>query len=246
MKPRELYSGPAPAAQAQMGAGILEAGANIGRSIQSGYESIGKSIGAGLQAVGGAVGQYQTAKSANKVTESLLGNEELSKTILGVSGQQRVDMLSSFRDTIAQHGQMGGAQFSSQLLTPIHEYAQIGRQYTQQQELAKIAAEASRYNAELGAEAHRFVGALPYGMPKGGGGISASSFLPPAPAPAAAAPGLEPFTSVPANQVDAFKRDPMNTGVPVTAAGLDAWMSDRLKRQKAAGANTTPNLRMGP
>jgi len=59
MKPRELYSGPAPAAQAQMGAGILEAGANIGRSIQSGYESLGKSLGAGLQAVGGAVGQYR-------------------------------------------------------------------------------------------------------------------------------------------------------------------------------------------
>jgi hypothetical protein len=228
-----------------MGAGILEAGANIGRSIQSGYESIGKSIGAGLQAVGGAVGQYETAKSANKVTESLLGNEELSKTILGVSGQQRVDMLSSFRDTIAQHGQMGGAQFSSQLLTPIHEYAQIGRQYTQQQELAKIAADASRYNAELGAETSRFVGALPYGMPKGGAGISASSFFPPAAAPSVV-PGPEPYTNVPANQVDAFNRDPMNTGVPATAAGLDAWMSDRLKRQNAAGANTTLNLRMGP
>jgi hypothetical protein len=66
MKPRELYSGPAPAAQAQMGAGILEAGANIGRSIQSGYESIGKSIGAGLQAVGGAYGDYKKMQSQVK------------------------------------------------------------------------------------------------------------------------------------------------------------------------------------
>jgi hypothetical protein len=245
MKPRELYSGPAPAAQAQMGAGILEAGANIGRSIQSGYESIGKSIGAGLQAVGGAVGQYETAKSANKVTESLLGNEELSKTILGISGQQRVDMLSSFRDTIAQHGQMGGAQFSSQLLTPIHEYAQIGRQYTQQQELAKTAADASRYNAELGAETSRFVGALPYGMPKGGAGVSASTFIPPVAAPSVV-PGPEPYTNVPASQVEAFKSDPNNLGVPVTAEGLAAWSANYLKQKKAAGSTATPNLRMGP
>jgi hypothetical protein len=244
MKPRELYSGPAPAAQAQMGAGILEAGANIGRSIQSGYESLGKSLGAGLQAVGGAVGQYETAKSANKVTESLLGNEELSKTILGVSGQQRVDMLSSFRDTIAQHGQMGGAQFSSQLLTPIHEYAQIGRQYTQQQELAKTAADASKYNAEIGAEAHRFVGALPYGMPKGGAGVSASSFFPPATAPAVVL-GPEPYTNVPASQVKAFKNDPMNAGVPLTVEGLAAWSADYLKKERERGVNRTPNFTIG-
>jgi len=142
MKPRELYSGPAPAAQAQMGAGVLEAGANIGRSIQSGYQALGQGLASGITSaagsIAGAMGQLNTMKAANKVTESLLGNEELSKTILGVSGQQRVDMLSSFRNTIAQHGQMGGAQFSSQLLTPIHEYANIGRQYAQAQELAKL------------------------------------------------------------------------------------------------------------
>jgi len=245
MKPRELYSGNAPSAMGQMGAGIMEAGANTARSIQSGYEALGKGIASGITAVGGAVGQYETAKSANKVTESLLGNEELSKTILGVSGQQREDMLSSFRDIIAQHGQMGGAQFSSQLLTPIHEYAQIGKQYTQQQELAKIAAGASKYNAEIGAEAHRFVGALPYSMQKGGGVIGASSLFPPAAAPSVV-PGPETYTNVQANQVEAFKRDPNNTGVPVTAAGLDAWMTDRLKKQKAAGSTATPNLRMGP
>ena len=241
MKPRELYSGPAPAAQAQMGAGILEAGANIGRSIQSGYESIGKSIGAGLQAVGSAVGQYETVKSANKVTESLLGNEELSKTILGVSGQQRIDMLSSFRDTVAKHGQMGGAQFSSQLLTPIHEYANIGRQYTQQMDLAKAAADASKYNAEVGAEAHRFAAGLPYSMPKGGGGVNASSLFPPATAPSVV-PAPEPFTSVPASQVEAFQKDPNNTGVPVTAAGLEEWSKANMDRRKKQGATGTPNF----
>lgn len=178
MKSRELYGGPAPAAMGQMGAGILEAGANIGRTIQSGYESIGKSIGAGLQAAGGAVGQYETAKSANKVTESLLGNEELSKTILGVSGQQRVDMLSSFRDTIAQHGQMGGAQFSSQLLTPIHEYANIGRQYTQQMDLVKAQEAAAAGRTAMGIEGQSAIQrekALIDNPPAQGGGAATKS-----------------------------------------------------------------------
>jgi hypothetical protein len=138
MKPKDLYSGPAPQAQAMMGQGLLEAGANIGRSIQSGYESLGKGIGAGIQAVGQAYANYDTAKASNKMTETLLGNEEMSKKILGISGQERVDMLSSFRDTIGQHGQMGGAQFSQKLLGPLQEYATIGRQYLQQQEMTKL------------------------------------------------------------------------------------------------------------
>lgn len=138
MKPRELYSGAAPAAMGQMGAGILEAGANIGRSIQSGYESIGKSIGAGLQAAGGAVGQYETAKNANNITRSLLSDDNLSEPILGVKGEAREKMLASFNNVVKQHGQMGAAQFSNSVLSPIHEYANTGRQYTQQQELAKL------------------------------------------------------------------------------------------------------------
>lgn len=246
MKPRELYSGAAPAAMGQMGAGIMEAGANTARSIQSGYEALGKGIASGITAVGGAVGQYQTAKSANKVTESLLGNEELSKTILGVSGQQRLDMLSSFRDTIAKHGQMGGAQFSSQLLTPIHEYAQIGRQYTQQMDLAKAAADASKYNAEIGAKAHEFAAMVPYSMQKGGGVFNASSLFPPAAAPPAPAP--PPFTSVPASEVEAYQRDPNNAGAPITAEGLAAWSRANRERDKeqAARSTATPNFRMVP
>jgi hypothetical protein len=55
MKPRELYSGTAPAAQAQMGAGILEAGANIGRSIQSGYQALGQGLASGITSAAGSI-----------------------------------------------------------------------------------------------------------------------------------------------------------------------------------------------
>jgi len=150
MKPRELYSGSAPAAQAQMGAGILEAGANIGRSIQSGYESIGKSIGAGLQAVGGAVGKYQTVKNANNITRSLLSDDNLSEPILGVKGEAREKMLASFDNVVKQHGQMGAAQFSTSVLSPLHEYYNIGRQYTQQMDIAKQNAKNPFYAAAAG------------------------------------------------------------------------------------------------
>jgi len=74
MKPRELYSGAAPAAQAQMGAGILEAGANIGRSIQSGYQALGQGLASGITSaagsIAGAYGDYKKMQSQVKADAS--------------------------------------------------------------------------------------------------------------------------------------------------------------------------------
>lgn len=58
-KPLNPYQGAAPAAMSQMGAGALEAGANIARSIQSGYESLGKGLAGGINT---AVGEYAKYK----------------------------------------------------------------------------------------------------------------------------------------------------------------------------------------
>tara|TARA_R110000868_G_scaffold361860_2_gene623858 strand:+ start:1255 stop:1983 length:729 start_codon:yes stop_codon:yes gene_type:complete len=66
MKPRELYSGAAPAAMGQMGAGLMEAGANIGRSLQSGYESMGKGLAQGITAAAGAYADYKKMSSQVK------------------------------------------------------------------------------------------------------------------------------------------------------------------------------------
>lgn len=58
-KPINPYQGPAPAAISQMGAGILETGANIGRTLQGGYESMGKGIASGITAAADAYKQYK-------------------------------------------------------------------------------------------------------------------------------------------------------------------------------------------
>lgn len=59
MKPFNPYQGPAPAAMAQMGQGILEAGANIARITQAGYESMGKGLAGGINM---AVNEYAKYK----------------------------------------------------------------------------------------------------------------------------------------------------------------------------------------
>lgn len=57
----------------QMGAGILEAGANIGRSLQSGYEALGKGLAAGITSAASSVAsmynQQKEMKSQVKAAE---------------------------------------------------------------------------------------------------------------------------------------------------------------------------------
>ena len=52
-----------------MGAGILEAGANIGRTLQGGYESMGKGIASGITAAADAYKQYKDTQSEIKASE---------------------------------------------------------------------------------------------------------------------------------------------------------------------------------
>lgn len=66
MKPRELYSGNAPAAMGQMGAGLMEAGANIGRSLQQGYSAMGQGLAQGVTAAAGAYSDYKKMSSQVK------------------------------------------------------------------------------------------------------------------------------------------------------------------------------------
>jgi len=66
MKPRELYSGNAPAAMGQMGAGLMEAGANIGKSLQQGYSAMGQGLAQGITAAAGAYSDYKKMSSQVK------------------------------------------------------------------------------------------------------------------------------------------------------------------------------------
>lgn len=76
-KPINPYQGAAPAAMAQMGQGILEAGANIGRTIQSGYEAMGKGLAGGISSaassIAGAYTQSKDDQAKFDATKKLFG-----------------------------------------------------------------------------------------------------------------------------------------------------------------------------
>lgn len=63
MKPREMYSGPAPAAMAQMGQGIAEAYANAGRIQGQGYAALGQGIASGINSLASAYKEYKGMKA---------------------------------------------------------------------------------------------------------------------------------------------------------------------------------------
>ena len=61
-----MYSGAAPAAMGQMGAGLAEVGANIARSHQRGGELMGQGIAKGIESAGEAYEDYKKMSSQVK------------------------------------------------------------------------------------------------------------------------------------------------------------------------------------
>ena len=141
MKPQELYSGPAPRALDQMGQGLAQAGANIGQFYQQGLSNLGSQIG---QATSDTIKEYESSKTSNSITKLLLNDPNMSKQLLGLDDEGRQKLLDQFNQTVKDHGQVGGAQFSKQLLSPIQEYATIGRQYKQQMDIKNAEIQAQR------------------------------------------------------------------------------------------------------
>ena len=93
-KPINPYQGPAPAAMSQMGAGIIEAGANIGRTLQGGYESMGKGIASGITAAADAYVQYKEDQAKFDATKKMV------KTFGGsLNEQERQGIDEIFADT---------------------------------------------------------------------------------------------------------------------------------------------------
>jgi hypothetical protein len=87
-KPINPYQGPAPAAMAQMGQGISEAGARIGQTLQGGYESMGKGIASGINAVASAYGNYKKMQSGIKASEKAF---DTFRSFLSPEVQQSID-----------------------------------------------------------------------------------------------------------------------------------------------------------
>lgn len=127
MKPRELYSGAAPTAMGQMGAGILEAGANIGRSMQSGYEALGKGIASGITSAAASYSQYKQldaeSKSAEKMFNSLADENYLPKTVVErirtqaeeMKGASALDRNAFWKDQKAMLGNAVGQSYQMEI-----------------------------------------------------------------------------------------------------------------------------------
>lgn len=141
-KPIAMFQGPAPAAQAMMGQGLDQVGANIARSYMQGSQAMGEGIMKGVSAVADQYQQYKTAKASNDIAKSIISDKTLSNSILGIptgedGDQQRKAILDQFKQQIDNHGQIGGAMFSQQILGPLQHYAMLGRQHAMELEKQK-------------------------------------------------------------------------------------------------------------
>jgi hypothetical protein len=119
MKPINPYQGAAPAAMAQMGQGILEAGANAARITQAGYESMGRNIAGGINAAAEAYSDYKKTQSNVKASEKAYDtfrsflDPEVQRSIDSQIESMNNDTSMSLRDKAAFWDQaktvMGGA-----------------------------------------------------------------------------------------------------------------------------------------
>lgn len=155
-RPINLFQGPAPQAMSMMGQGFIEAGANIGRTLQQGGAALGEGIAKGIESAAGAMKQSNSAKAANNVTKSILGDESMFKMFFPEgTEEQRKNMLSSFNDTIKNNGQMGGLQFTSQIMGPFLEQQRLGQQFQKQMQLAGMHEAAATQRSVMALERQR-------------------------------------------------------------------------------------------
>ena len=141
---------------AQMGAGILEAGANIGRSLQSGYEQMGQGLAKGVTAAASAYGDYRKLKADTAADEKVLGT---------LTKYMTPEMKTMFDDTAnsdmpyAEKNAMykrafeyiGGAVSQKQAMDKLQASGNIqsGLQTSQQEAAAKLQADQITANQKM-------------------------------------------------------------------------------------------------
>lgn len=120
MTPRNPFSGQAPAAMAQMGAGLSEAGARIGQFNYQGLADFGKGMASGISTGASQYASFKDAKSAVSALEKTAG------LVQDPQQQQALkDFLADDNITTRQKAQMGMNLFNTLL--------DYGMKYTMQQ-----------------------------------------------------------------------------------------------------------------
>jgi hypothetical protein len=178
-KPINLFQGPAPQAMAMMGQGLSEAGARIGQFEQQGRQALGEGLAQGLQGAAGAVSSLNTAKAANNVTKSIFGDENMFKMFFPEGTEdQRKTMLDSLNQAISRDGQIGGMQFSSQVMGPFLEQQRLGQQFQQQLRLAQAKMQKPDYSSVKANAMKEFEGIESGAIPLPSGNAPADSSIP--------------------------------------------------------------------
>ena len=120
MTPRNPFSGQAPAAMAQMGAGLSEAGGRIGQFNYQGLADFGKGMASGIST---GAGNYFAGQDAKSTVAAL---DKTASLIQDPQQQQALkDFLANDNITTRQKAQMGTNLFNTLL--------DYGMKYTMQQ-----------------------------------------------------------------------------------------------------------------
>jgi hypothetical protein len=140
MKPREMYSGAAPAAMGQMGQGLAEVGANIARTIQSGYQSMGEGLSKGIQSatssISGAYNELKQAKTNNSIFK-LMADDPQHRKMLGIENDEQAEKVKkTLSDVTQKYGAVGGEQFTKQFFGPLQRDWALGREYGLKRDIA--------------------------------------------------------------------------------------------------------------
>ena len=122
-------STPAPEAMKNMGAGLIEAGANIGRMQEQGYAALGQGIGQGIQSLGKAYNDYKENKAHSDMAKTILGSKSLSGSILGIQDdEERKKLLDQYNQGIKENGLTWGSKYAQDMFSPMIQNAQLGAQ----------------------------------------------------------------------------------------------------------------------
>jgi hypothetical protein len=113
-RPRELFSGAAPQAMSQMGAGIADAYANAGRIEGQGMQALGQGIAQGLTSAASSVASYmkeaKQLEAQNKSYENFLNNK-VGQSMLGYTPEDSQQLIEQAKKLSLEGGIRAGNDF---------------------------------------------------------------------------------------------------------------------------------------
>jgi hypothetical protein len=156
-----------------------------------GQARMGQQIGEGIQKAAGAYKQYSDAKSDYNATQAMLRSPSYFK-LFGLDKESAAELSKDLANTQGEAGYSAANKVFSQLADPLIKYAEIGKRFSQEQDLIGLRNNAAIQQAAI-AEYLKLKA-----IPSPGGGTSAQPSVGPTPQPT-------PVTSAPVVQPERKK-----------------------------------------